>query len=243
MRHLLLEPLLGTLYPHQCRVCGDLVDSIRYGSACSACWAATRIFDGSETTCSKCGAFSKDKRLNIKGLCGQCDDDLYDKAVAVGVYEKALAATVVHLKRESHLPAVAKEMLYRLVDRLSIGRDHAIIPVPLSRKRRFERGHNQAECIGELIAEYGSLPYHPTALVRKEHTAIHRVGMDKKAREATVKNLFEVRTPRLIESRDMILVDDVFTSGSTASYCAKVLKKSGAASVTVITLARAVLYR
>lgn len=243
MRHLLLEPLLDTLYPHRCRVCGDLVDSIKYGSACSDCWAATRIFDGSETSCSKCGAISKDPRLIVKGVCGQCDEDFYDKAFAIGVYEKALAATVVHLKREPYLPAVAKEMLYRVVDQLSISRDHAIIPVPLSRKRRFERGHNQAEFIGEIIAEYAGLPYYPAAIFRKEHTAMHRVGMDKKAREATVKNLFGVRTPRLVESRHVILVDDVFTSGSTASYCAKVLKKSGAASVTVITLARAVLYR
>jgi predicted amidophosphoribosyltransferase len=66
--------------------------------------------------------------------------------------------------------------------------------------------------------------------------------MDKKAREATVKNSFHVRAPRLVEGKEVLLVDDVFTSGSTASFCAKILKKNGAIGVKVITLARAVMY-
>ena len=66
--------------------------------------------------------------------------------------------------------------------------------------------------------------------------------MDKKAREATVKNSFIASAPRLVNGKDVLLVDDVFTSGSTASFCADTLKKNGAASVTVITLARAVMY-
>jgi predicted amidophosphoribosyltransferase len=67
--------------------------------------------------------------------------------------------------------------------------------------------------------------------------------MDKKAREATVKNAFDVRAPRLITGKDILLVDDVLTSGSTASCCAEVLKKNGASSVTVVTLARAVVHK
>jgi predicted amidophosphoribosyltransferase len=63
--------------------------------------------------------------------------------------------------------------------------------------------------------------------------------MDRKARETTVKNAFEVCRPRLIEGKSVLLVDDIFTSGATVSNCANVLKKSGAASVEVFTLARA----
>jgi predicted amidophosphoribosyltransferase len=64
--------------------------------------------------------------------------------------------------------------------------------------------------------------------------------MDKKARELTVRNAFEVVRPKLINGKNIVLVDDVFTSGATASYCAKVLKKNGASRVNVFTLARAV---
>jgi predicted amidophosphoribosyltransferase len=63
--------------------------------------------------------------------------------------------------------------------------------------------------------------------------------MDRKARAMTVKKAFEVVRPKLIEGRDTLLVDDVLTSGETASICARVLKKSGAATVSVLTIARA----
>jgi predicted amidophosphoribosyltransferase len=80
------------------------------------------------------------------------------------------------------------------------------------------------------------------AFVRTSHTPIHRAAMDRKARAATVERSFEVKIPRLVTGRNIILVDDVLTSGSTASACASVLKKNGAARVDVITLARAVMH-
>ena len=64
------------------------------------------------------------------------------------------------------------------------------------------------------------------------------MAMDKRARELTVQNAFEVLRPKLIAGKKVLLVDDVFTSGATASYCAKVLKKSGSVSVNIFTLAR-----
>ena len=64
--------------------------------------------------------------------------------------------------------------------------------------------------------------------------------MDKKARDLTVKNAFEVGRPKLIKGANVLLIDDVFTSGATASQCARVLKKNGSAKVNVLTLARAV---
>ena len=71
---------------------------------------------------------------------------------------------------------------------------------------------------------------------------MHRIAMDKKARELTVVNAFEVTRPNLIAGQRILLVDDIFTSGATASACAKVLKKNGAVEVNVFTLARAILH-
>ncbi len=70
---------------------------------------------------------------------------------------------------------------------------------------------------------------------------MHRVGMDQRARELTLAGAFEITAPRLIEATHVVLVDDVFTSGSTASACAAILKKNGASEVDVFTLARATL--
>ena len=239
----LIDPVLATLYPQTCHVCHGCVESLSDGVACNDCWSATNMFDRTTKLCVKCGAVAKDGFLNRSDRCGQCEDADYDAAFACGVYEKALAATVLSLKKKPHLSRRAKDLLSNLTVRISPVSNSIILPVPLSKKRRFERGHNQADVIGEVISQHAAIPFVAHALRRIDHSAIHRIGMDKKAREATVKNSFEVSMPRLINGKDILLVDDVFTSGSTASYCAKVLRKNGAASVKVITLARAVLYR
>jgi len=237
----LVDHVVSIVYPQACHVCGGPVELHHDGIACSDCWSATRIFDGTETLCGKCGAYGGNGD-SPTSLCAQCVDDRYDRAVAVGVYEKALAATVVHLKKTPYISARTRRSLEKLAD--ALGRsDQIIIPVPLSKLRALERGHNQAEIIGRIIAERIGAPIYPHALERVGHTPMHRAGMDKKAREATVKNVFKVKTPRLVAGNNVLLVDDVLTSGSTASDCARSLKKSRAASVTVVTLARAVLYR
>lgn len=239
----MIDPILATFYPQTCHVCGGCVDSLYDGVACADCWSNTTLFDGSTELCEKCGAVAKDGRLNRENRCGQCDDGHYDAAFACGVYEKALAVTIVSLKRKPYLPSRAKDLLCELSEKISPGSNSIVVPVPLSRKRTFERGHNQAEVIGRVISRHAELPFFANVLRRTDHSQMHRVGMDKKARELTVKRSFGVSAPRLIDGKEVLLVDDVFTSGSTASYCAKVLKKNGAASVKVITLARAVMYR
>jgi ComF family protein len=116
-----------------------------------------------------------------------------------------------------------------------------VIPIPLSRMRHLERGFNQAETVGKEVARQLNVAFDPFSLVRTSHSPIHRVGMDAKARDLTVKNSFQVKRGNLIKGKNVLLVDDVMTSGATASHCARVLKKSGAASVVVFTVARAVM--
>ncbi len=69
---------------------------------------------------------------------------------------------------------------------------------------------------------------------------MHRTGMDRKARDLSVKNAFEVARPNLISGHTILLVDDVYTTGATLSYCAKALKKHGAVEVNALTIARAI---
>lgn len=120
--------------------------------------------------------------------------------------------------------------------------DSLVVPVPQSRKRNLERGYNQAEILASLVSKTLSIRMVNNAFARTSHTPIHRAAMDRKARAATVEKSFEVKIPRLIADRNIILVDDVLTSGSTASACSSILKKNGAARVDVITLARAVMH-
>ena len=237
----LADPILSVVYPCLCLSCGKLVEHSRNGVACAECWASTRLFTGGETLCRKCGAYLGANGGNSNSKCKQCDDAHFDLALAAGIYERGLAATVIGLKKHPILASRAKDLLVGLADRLAVSADSLVIPVPLSRRRLFERGHNQAATIAYIIANAGNIPVNEAVLIRTNHTPMHRVGMDKKARESTVKNAFKIKIPRLVEGREIILTDDVLTSGSTASRCAQALKKQGAVKVTVVTLARAVM--
>jgi ComF family protein len=150
-----------------------------------------------------------------------------------------MSASILHLKRFPVIPGILLERLPQVLGPKRFGDCDLIVPVPLSAKRLAERGFNQAETIASRVAKILHKPVDSQSLVRKVHTPMHRASMDKKARELSVKNAFEVSRPRLIDGRSILLVDDIFTSGATVSNCAKALKKKGAGRVDVFTLARA----
>lgn len=233
--------ILSLVYPQPCLACGGPVESYSDGVACSACWSATRIFSGYEALCPKCGAFLGESSNLEKVNCRQCLSHFFDSAHAAGVYEKALAASVLNLKRTPFIASRTRLAFLRIFERIPSEDSRVIIPVPLSKRRFLERGFNQAEVLATIVAKQSGIRMEKNNLIRKKHTPIHRTAMDKKARELTVRDAFEVRFPRLVQNQNILLVDDVFTSGATVSYCAKELKKKGARKVDVMTLARAVL--
>ncbi len=235
------DAFLSLVYPQECRVCYGTVNDLGDGPACAACWSSTRFFDGNEMLCTKCGAFFSDTAAPVTVSCHQCDDHHYDKASALGIYEKALSSSIISLKTTPWLPATLKRSLQTTIGQLSINGYHVIVPIPLSKPRHIERGFNQAELVATAVHHVSKVSIDAFSLQRRTHTTIHRVGMDRRARELTVQNAFVVRRPKLVADKRVLLVDDVFTSGATASACAKALKKSGAARVDVFTLARAVM--
>lgn len=192
--------------------------------------------------CGRCGAKLGEAAAPHPVFCRKCDDHEYERAFAVGVYDGALREEILELKR---VPRLSQQMVRTvrtsLSERLSFITPDVIIPVPLSKTRRIERGFNQAEVIANEVSRVIGSPADALSLRRSVNTPVHRVGMDQKAREATVLKAFEAVRPKLLAGRDVLLVDDVLTSGATASACASTLKKAGAGRVYVLTLARAVL--
>jgi len=237
----LQNSLSSIIYPQECAVCGCHVDSLADGVSCSGCWRETRFFSGSEMLCDRCGAFFGNEAAPSPVHCRKCDDHLYDKAVAAGIYEKALAASVRHLKSTPSLPERVKTFIDAAFLPPAFDDVDLILPIPLSKHRSLERGFNQAEMIAGPISKRLRAPIDNQTLTRKLHTPIHRIGMDQKARELSVRNAFEVTRPKLVAGKNILLIDDVLTSGATVSNAAKVLKKNGATKVYVFTLARAVM--
>ena len=227
---------LNLTFPQRCHSCTAQVDDDRFGVACSTCWGLTTLFVDPEGLCPKCGA--KGPILGEAFACRNCTDHHYDTARSIGLYEGAISVSILHLKRFPVIPRVLLDQMRPTLDSAAFGDCDLIMPVPLSAKRRAERGFNQAEYIADHVARKLGKPVDAHSLSRKVHTPMHRASMDKKARELSVKNAFAVIRPKLIEGRSIILVDDIFTSGATASNCAKALKKKGAVTVNVFTLAR-----
>jgi competence protein ComFC len=231
--------VLSIAFPQPCQLCGSSVEDISNGIACDDCWARTSIFSSDDGLCEKCGAVLPGASNKPAARCHRCNDHFYDRAAAVGIYESALSSSVLALKKTPLIPKRIGQLLNAAFERSQFTNVNLIVPVPLSTKRRMERGFNQAELIATVLARSTGIPYDFHSLGRKIHTPVHRAAMDRKARELTVKNAFEVLRPKLIAGRSILLVDDIFTSGATASYSAKALKKSGATEVRVLTLARA----
>jgi len=236
------DSVLALIYPQTCGVCGGSVDSRHDGVACSRCWDATRIFDENDTLCWKCGALStaavaEEKRQSVR--CGRCDADSFTGARACGLYEGALRASILALKREPKVARRLLETLRQTQQRSPLAEADLIVPVPLHASREGERGFNQAIVLARELARATKLPIDEHSLVRRVHTERHRAGMDARARRDSVEGAFEVRRPEPITGRRVLLIDDVFTTGATVSECAAVLKSAGGTDVYVLTIARA----
>lgn len=241
MRGRPLETLLSLLYPQECHVCSAEVVGHDGGVACRECWGAVRALTGGEMLCERCGAVLGEKSAPIPVYCRQCDDHYYDRATAAAIYEGAVAACIVRLKQVRHFPNRLDKLIRGAVPRLGRLPVDLIVPVPLSAERRAERGFNQAEVVSHFVSRATGTPVDCHTLARTRNTPMHRTGMDRRARELTVQEAFRVVRPQLVAARSILLVDDVLTSGATASACARALKRSGASQVHVFTLARAVI--
>ncbi len=114
-----------------------------------------------------------------------------------------------------------------------------VMPVPLHVRRLRQRGFNQAVLLGKVMARQWSLPLDRTTLRRIRWTE-PQINLAADQRAANVRGAFAVDNPCRVKGRRIILVDDVYTTGSTVAECARVLRVAGAAEVRVVTVARAV---
>ena len=227
-----VDALLAVAYPQSCAICGGSVERREFGVACEACWKSTRIVKGSETLCSKCG-------LLDEARCGRCELWEFTGARAVGPYKGALRESVLELKRRPHVSRHLEALLIGTARREPLNLSTRILAVPLHKRRLKSRGFNQAEILAQVLSRGLSLPLDDVSLVRVSASEKYRAGLDAKGRRDTVAGAFEVRHPRLIADENILLVDDVFTTGATVSVCAQALHQAGAKNVFVLTISRA----
>lgn len=205
-----------------------------------------------EEVCSLCGErlFSPYALESAAGepRCGMClrIAPLFTRAVAYGSYEAGLRDLIHLLKFEGVRPAspVLGRMLAEAISKLEAllpSSEIAVIPVPLYRAKRRRRGFNQAELIARAALKDLASPHRfrlcPRALERRRET-ISQVGLTSHQRRANLRGAFVVAEPQNVKDKEVLLVDDVYTTGATVSECTRVLLRAGASKVYVATVAR-----
>lgn len=210
---------------------------------CPACISAIEPIAGA--TCSICGESLPIVASHAaQQLCSVCQEEppAYEKAVAYGAYDGGLRELIHLLKYEQVIPAagVLGSMLARAISKLSLQGAIVIIPVPLHRSKKRQRGFNQSELI--LRAALKKLPELDATLaanvLERSRATVSQIGLTRPQRKENLRGAFRVTHPSTVKGAIVLIVDDVFTTGTTISECARVLRRAGAEHVWVATVAR-----
>jgi len=246
------------LFPSDCRICGEPLLNISRLPVCPACLAGIHPVRGK--VCSICGervlssyAQSDEDGVRRCPVCRRIDRP-FGRAVAYGSYDSGLRELIHLLKYNGVRPAanVLGRMLAEAITALEPSFDEAglfdqgriaVIPVPLYKTKRRQRRFNQAELIAQAALKFYPHPARerlqliPDLLLRTRDTQ-SQIGLTSHQRRANLRGAFAVARAAEVTGREVLLVDDVYTTGTTATECARVLRRAGASRVWVATVAR-----
>lgn len=192
--------------------------------------------------CARCGLGLAAEGADADGLCGACrvSPPRFDRARAALAYDDASASLVVAYKRASRLEATPLFVRWlELAGRDMIPDADVVLPVPLHWRRLLTRRYNQAAELARLLARRAGKPYLPDVLRRARPTR-SQGGLGAAARRRNLSGAIlvpEKMKPQIADKR-VLLVDDVLTTGATAERAAATLKRAGAETVDVLTVAR-----
>lgn len=234
----LLNGLCNLLYPTLCIACEGGTDAGPFCTGCSA-----KILRLSGPGCSICGIpFVSEAATSHSPdhYCGTCREKppAFSKAHTPFSYDGPIGTAICKFKYEKkpHLAASLAKLFVEAIAPLPRFADR-VMAIPLHPDRLRDREFNPSLLLAKKIADSLSLPCSIDALTRIRDTP-PQVGLSKKEREQNIKGAFQVVRSNDVEGQRILLVDDVYTTGSTLREGAKTLMKSGAKEVIVVALAR-----
>ncbi len=240
------EGLLNFIFPLDCKICEKPIRESKGYSICEDCFKTIELIE--RPYCAKCGKpliptdfFKQNREI----LCLDCKRKKYsfEFSCSTGIYDKVLKKCI-HLFKYYGEKKLAKPLGKLMVDSLVKNDEFKrkidlIIPVPLHRNDLKKRGFNQSVLLGKVTGDYLSIPVRENVLVKKKLTPF-QVNLSKKERKINILGAFSVEKPEEIKGKNILILDDVFTTGATVEECTKELMKARAKNIFVLTLARTV---
>jgi len=232
-----INSLCDLFFPKRCDLCGEFVDT---SGLCKDCWKKIRWI--SDPKCIICGLPFD---TAVHSVCASClkNKPYFDRAVSVFEYNDDFKKIIIGFKHydSTNIAHRLAMWMYRSAEEY-INVADVIVPVPIHFSKRLIRKYNQSEILAQIISGISFKIYEPRILVKSKKTR-QQEGLTGDRRRRNVIGSFSINDMHIdaIKNKHVVLVDDVFTTGSTVNECSKILKKYGAKTVTVVTVAMVVV--
>jgi len=239
-----LDSFAAVLLPSDCRICHQPLARLSRIPVCGDCLSSLSPAD--VTACSVCGEALEFLTTERDATCSMCRraHPRFDFAISFGSYDGALRRLVHLLKYEQLKPAaniLGKKLAEAISFRNLVSENPIlVVPVPLHDAKRRQRRFNQSE----LLARYALRQLDRSRFelhagnLRRVRATVSQTGLTRHQRRENVRGAFMVTAPEPVRDRTVLIVDDVYTTGTTLNECARVLRAAGARQVVVATVAR-----
>ena len=214
---------------HVCDACGAEVFSYPTPRVCDECRAALLYNDA--YSCSKCG-----RPTEGEGVCGACKQFLpaFEKGVSAFAYfDKSASVVNAYKNGKRYLQYWFAEELQKVLPRLP-AKNYVLVSVPLTKEKLRARGYNQSKELVESLAELTGYESHTSLLERRK--SIEQKELSLRERRKNIAGAFRVTDRKFCKGKDLLIVDDILTTGATLSELSSLLLRAGASSVYVLTV-------
>lgn len=242
-----IAPLVDFAFPPRCPCCGEAV----LGSAsdldeglCGSCWGKLQL--PGQPACRLCQVPLSSDQLTADGICGPCRTERpkHDGIAAATIYgpvSRELLLALKHAGRFALAGSMGRFMALRFAAAgLKSPELPLVVPVPLHPSRLWKRGYNQSVLLGKAFADRMGWEFQPDTLRRSKRTP-SLDGLDRMERRAVLEGAIEAARRDAVAGRDIVLIDDVVTSGATSGACVDALRLAGAKRVLITCYARVAL--